>query len=145
MAATLPAVGLLAEKAHLGWVRVLPFFLQSIAAILFLSADNVVFLFAALIIYGMGITSLGVTQEVLWANSFGRLSLGSVRSLGFVVTFGIGATGPMTMNLISDLLGSYRPAFAIFLVFFVVSALIILFLRPPTPPRYAEATSGNVV
>ena len=145
MAATLPAVGLLAEKAHLGWVRVLPFFLQSIAAILFLSADNVVFLFAALIIYGMGITSLGVTQEVLWANSFGRLSLGSVRSLGFVVTFGIGATGPMTMNLISDLMGSYRPAFAIFLAFFVVSALIILFLRPPTPPRYAEVSSGNVV
>ena len=143
MAATLPAVGLLAEKAYLGWVRALPFFLQAIAAILFLTADNIVFLFAALIIYGMGITSLGVTQEVLWANSFGRLSLGTVRSLGFVVTFGIGATGPLTMNLISVQMGSYRPAFMIFLFFFIISAVIILFLRPPAPPRYADATTGT--
>ena len=145
MASTLPAVGLLAERAHLGWVRTLPFVLQATASILFLSADNVVFLFAALIIYGMGITSLGVTQEVLWANSFGRLSLGSVRSLGFVATFGFGATGPLTMSLIFDMFGSYRPAFVIFLFFFIISAVLILFLRPPTPLRFADASTGAVV
>ena len=139
MAVTLPAVGLVAERANIGPVRALPFVLQSVGCVLFLFADEVYFLFPALIVYGMGITSLGVTQEVLWANSFGRLSLGSIRSMGFVVTFGFGATGPIIMNLIHDYLGSYRPAFLIFLVFFVVSAVLILFLRPPQPPRYVEA------
>ena len=139
MAVTLPAVGLVAERASIGPVRALPFVLQSVGCVLFLFADEVYFLFPALIVYGMGITSLGVTQEVLWANAFGRLSLGSIRSMGFVVTFGFGATGPIIMNLIYDQMGSYRPAFLIFLVFFIVSAVLILFLRPPQPPRYVDA------
>ena len=139
MAVTLPVVGLVAERSNMGPVRALPFILQTIGCVLFLFADEVYFLFPALIVYGMGITSLGVTQEVLWANSFGRLSLGSIRSMGFVVTFGFGATGPIVMSLIYDLLGSYRPAFLIFIAFFAVSAVLILFLRPPRPPRYARA------
>ena len=139
MAVTLPVVGLVAERSNMGPVRALPFILQTIGCVLFLFADEVWFLFPALIVYGMGITSLGVTQEVLWANSFGRLSLGSIRSMGFVITFGFGATGPIVMNLIYDQLGSYRPAFLIFIAFFAVSAVLILFLRPPNPPRYARA------
>lgn len=139
MAVTLPVVGLVAERVDVGPVRALPFILQTIGCVLFLFADEVWFLFPALIVYGMGITSLGVTQEVLWANSFGRLSLGSIRSMGFVITFGFGATGPIVMNLIHDHLGSYRPAFLIFIAFFAVSAVLILFLRPPNPPRYARA------
>lgn len=139
MAVTLPAVGLVAERVSIGPVRALPFILQTIGCILFLFADKVYFLFPALIVYGMGITSLGVTQEVLWANSFGRLSLGTVRSMGFVITFGFGATGPIVMNFIHDQLGSYRPAFFIFIAFFAVSAILILFLRSPRPPRYTSA------
>ena len=139
MAVTLPAVGVLAERASIGPIRAMPFVLQGIGSTLFLFADNVYLLFLALIVYGMGITSLGVTQEVLWANSFGRLSLGSVRSAGFVITFGVGSTGPIVMNYIRDELGSYQPAFALFIVFFVVSAILVLFLRPPTPPRYVDA------
>lgn len=142
MAVTLPVVGLVAERVDVGPVRALPFILQTIGCVLFLFADEIYFLFPALIVYGMGITSLGVTQEVLWANSFGRLSLGSIRSMGFVITFGFGATGPIVMNLIYDQMGSYRPAFLIFIAFFAVSAILILFLRPPRPPRSARA--GNV-
>ena len=139
MAVTLPAVGLVAERVNMGPVRALPFILQTIGCVLFLFADKVYFLFPALIVYGIGITSLGVTQEVLWANSFGRLSLGAVRSMGFVITFGFGATGPIVMNFIHDQLGSYQPAFLIFIAFFAVSAVLILFLRPPRAPRYADA------
>ncbi len=135
MAVTLPLVGLAAERTSIGPVRALPFVLQAIGAALFLLADRVYFLFPALIVYGVGITSLSVTQEVLWANAFGRMSLGAIRSIGFVITFGFGATGPIVMNFIYDQLGSYRPAFIIFLGFFAVSAVLILFLRPPRPGR----------
>ena len=91
------------------------------------------FLWAAVVIYGVGITSLGVTQEVLWANSFGRLSLGSVRSMGWVITFGFGAAGPMLMNAIFDVLGSYRPAFVLFIALFSIAATMAIFIRPPRP------------
>ena len=89
-------------------------------------------------IYGVGITSLGVTQEVLWANSFGRLSLGTVRSTGFVITFGFGAAGPILMNLIFDVMGSYRPAFALFVVLFAIAAVMAVFIRTPRPRATVE-------
>lgn len=131
MAVTLPLVGLLAEHADRPSVRIFPFACQGVGAALFLFGSEPVFLWAAVMIYGVGITSLGVTQEVLWANSFGRLSLGTVRSTGFVITFGFGAAGPILMNLIFDVLGSYRPAFVLFVVLFTIAAVMAVFIRPP--------------
>ena len=80
MAFSLPVVGVLAEHSSRTSVRILPFVLQGLGATLFFFGSEPVFLWAALAVYGVGITSLGVTQEVLWANTFGRLNLGSVRS-----------------------------------------------------------------
>ena len=131
MAATLPLVGLLAEHAHHVAVRIFPFVCQGLGALLFLLGGESAFLWAAVVIYGIGITSLGVTQEVLWANSFGRLSLGTVRSTGFVITFGFGAAGPMVMNAIFDLSGSYQPAFALFIVLFAIAAVMAVFIGTP--------------
>ena len=131
MAVTLPLVGLLAEHADRPGIRIFPFACQGVGAALFLFGSEPVFLWAAVMIYGVGITSLGVTQEVLWANSFGRLSLGTVRSTGFVITFGFGATGPILMNLIFDVLGSYRPAFVLFIALFTIAGVIAIFIRPP--------------
>jgi MFS family permease len=131
MAVTLPLVGLLAEHADRPGVRIFPFACQGVGAVLFLFGSEPVFLWAAVMIYGVGITSLGVTQEVLWANSFGRVSLGTVRSTGFVITFGFGAAGPILMNLIFEVLGSYRPAFVLFVVLFTIAAVMAVFIRPP--------------
>lgn len=139
MTVTLPAMGFIAEHSHRALVRALPFILQGTGSLLFLMADDPVILWTALAVYGMGVTSIGVTQEVLWANYFGRFSLGRIRSAGFLVTFGFGATGPVFMNLVFDALGSYKPAFALFLGFFAVAAFFISFARPPQPHRYATA------
>ena len=54
-----------------------------------------------------------------------------------VITFGFGAAGPMFMNAMFDLLGSYRPAFALFIVMFVAAAILISFMKPPRPHRYS--------
>ena len=131
MAVTLPFIGLLAEHAQRVPVRIFPFICQGLGAVLFLLGEQPAFLWAAVVIYGVGITSLGVTQEVLWANAFGRLSLGAVRSTGFVITFGFGAAGPLLMNAIFDLRGSYQPAFALFIVLFAIAAFMAVFIRTP--------------
>ncbi len=138
MAATLPLVGLLAEHARVLSVRIFPFVCQGVGSLLFLLAEEPAFLWAAVVVYGIGITSLGVTQEVLWANSFGRLSLGTVRSTGFVITFGFGAAGPMLMNAIFDILGSYKPAFVLFIALFAIAAAMAIFIRTPRRTAAAE-------
>ena len=94
----------------------------------------------AVVVYGLGFSGVIVMQEVVWANYFGRLSLGLVRSLGYLVAFGFGAAGPIAMNVVFDLLGSYRPAFTVIIGLFIVAAILMGIARPPKARNYATAT-----
>lgn len=133
-------MGFLAERAHRVIVRVVPFVIQGVAVFLFLLAEQPVFLWLAVALYGLGLSGVVVIQEVLWANFFGRLSLGVVRSLAFLVSFGFGASGPIAMNAVFDFLGSYKPAFITIIGLFAVSAFIMGVAQPPMAHRYATAT-----
>ncbi len=138
-AVALLLMGFISEHAHRRLVRATPFIIQGIGAFLFLLAGEPVFLWLAAAIYGLGFSGVMVIQEVVWANYFGRLSLGLVRSLGYLVAFGFGAAGPLAMNVVFDVLGSYRPAFMVIFVFFAVAAFLMGIVRPPKPRRYASA------
>ena len=138
--ASLPLMGFLAERADKMYVRVLPFVVQGIAVILLISAENPVLLWLAVSLYGFGISGITIVQEVIWANYFGRLSLGMVRSLAFLAAFGLGAAGPIAMNAVFDTLGSYKPAFMAIAGLFAVAALLMATVRPPTAHRYTTAS-----
>ncbi len=138
-AVSLPFMGFLAERAHRVIVRVVPFVIQGVAVLLFLSAGRPVFLWFAVGLYGLGLSGVMIIQEVLWANFFGRLSLGLVRSLAFLVAFGFGASGPIAMNAVFDILGSYQPAFMVIAGLFVISAFLMGTAQPPEARRYATA------
>jgi MFS family permease len=144
MGLTLPAIGFLAEHAHKPWVRAFPFCLQASAAGLFLFAAEPMLLWLAAALYGIGFGGFQVMQEVIWANAFGRYTLGTVRSIGYLTTFGFGAAGPLFMMGAFDLLGSYRPAFALFIVLFLLAAALIWMLKPPTARRYAAPDDTRV-
>ncbi len=145
-AGALPFVGFLAEYANRVSVRVIPFVIHGIAVCCFLLAKEPVFLWLAVALYGLGISAVSITQEVIWANYFGRLSLGVVRSLSFMVSFGFGAAGPIAINLVFDILGSYRPAFIAIIGLLAVSAFIMGVVKPPKAHRFATAAemSGKV-
>ncbi|MBM2824820.1 MAG: hypothetical protein HW402_484 [Dehalococcoidales bacterium] len=135
----LPLMGFLAEYANRLYVRVTPFAIQSVAAFLFLFAGGPLFLWVAVAVYSLGSAGLMVTQEVLWANYFGRFSLGSVRSLAFLIGSGFGAAGPVAMNAVFDITGSYRPAFIAIAGLVILAASLMAIVRPPKPRRYATA------
>ncbi len=139
MAVTLPLMGFVAEYAHRVPVRVIPFLIEGMSAFFFLLAGQPVFLWLAVALYGVGFSCVMIIQEVLWANYFGRLSLGRVRSLAFFISFGVGAFGPIAMNVTFDVLGSYRPAFIVISASFTIAAFILGVVRPPKAHRYATA------
>ncbi|HEY91626.1 MAG TPA: MFS transporter [Dehalococcoidia bacterium] len=144
MAAVLPFMGLVAEHAHRVSVRVIPFIIQGLGAFLFLLAGQPVFLWLAVAVYGIGMSGIGVIQGIIWANYFGRFSLGLVRSMGFFVAFGFGAAGPVAMNAVFDITGSYRPAFIVITGLFAAAAFLIGVARPPRPHRYTTADGMTV-
>jgi OFA family oxalate/formate antiporter-like MFS transporter len=139
MAVTLPAWGFIGERSHIPWIRIAPFLLQGLGAVFFIMAENQVFLWLAVIVYGVGFGGVMVIQEVLWANYFRRFSLGLVRSTGFPIIFAFSASGPIFMNIIFDVIGSYRPAYITFIGFYAVAAVLLWMVRGPTPLRFTTA------
>jgi len=139
-AVALLLAGFLAERADKVIIRVAPFVIQGIAVFFFLLAREPVFLWLAVALYGFGLSAVVVIQEVLFANFFGRLSLGVVRSLAFLVSFGFGASGPIAMNAVFDITGSYQPALITIIGFFALSAFIMSIAQPPKANRYESAS-----
>ncbi len=136
-AVSLLPMGFVSEHAHRTIVRVVPFVIQGIAVCFLLSAGKPEFLWLALALYGLSHSGIVVLRDVLWANYFGRLSLGRVRSLVHLATVGFDAVGPIAVNAVFDILGSYRPAFMAVMGLYVVAAFLMVVVRPPKAHRYA--------
>jgi MFS family permease len=143
MATSVLIMGYLAERAHRGPIRSVPFMIQALGAFFFFLAREPIFLWMGVALYGLGTSGAHVIQEVIWANYFGRLSLGLVRSLGYLISFGFGASGPVIMNVVFDILGSYRPAFLVIVGLFSGTALLMALVQPVQARRYATASDMN--
>jgi len=77
----------------------------------------------------MGGTS--ILAEIIWANYFGRISLGKIRGLGSFATHVFAAAGPPFFGFLFDVTQSYSLSFSIFIGMLIVSAFLSLLLRPP--------------
>ncbi|MFH0769408.1 MAG: MFS transporter, partial [Chloroflexota bacterium] len=140
MVATLPLAGLVAERIQRARWRVIPFIIQSVAALLFLLAGRPALLWLAVGVYGIGVSSFAVMVEVVWANYFGRLSLGQVRSLSYLTALGFGAAGPIAISVVFDFTGSYKVAFVALSGLLVSAAVLIGIVKPPQARHYATLT-----
>lgn len=136
MIAVVPLVGFIAEHAYRPLFRATPLMIQGIGAFLFLLAGNPVFLWLAIVFYSLGLVADSATQEVVWANFFGRSTLGLVRSLSYPIVSGCAALGPLIMNAVFDFMGSYRPAFMVIIGLSAAASIVVGVVRPPTAKRY---------
>ena len=71
---------------------------------------------------------------VIWANFFGRRSLGSIYSIGNPFYFTANAIGPVFAGLFFDLFGNYSFPFYFFVIIFLISGIITLRMQPPKRP-----------
>ena len=133
-----PVWGLLSEKADHPAIRSMPYIIQGGSCVLFLLAARTGFLWLAIIVNGLGLAGAHLIQEVLWANYFGRLTLGKVRSTALPIVTGFSAAGPIFMNALFDVTGSYDLAFNICIVVFIVSGIVMWIAWPPVASRYAR-------
>ena len=80
-----------------------------------------------------GIVSAGtnVVPSVIYANYFGRPSLGRIRGLGEVGVLLGQATGPVIAGILFDLRGGYSTIFTAFVVLALVCSLLVLKVRAP--------------
>ncbi len=113
------------------------FGLMGLGIALILAAHALAYLYGAIFTLGIGIGGMITVQEVVWADFFGRLSLGTVRSLAQPFTIVSSAGGPVFAGVAYDRFGSYTAAFYLFTVAYLAAAVLIMLT--PTPRRPASA------
>ena len=127
--------GFLSERMRIHYSSMLMFAIQAIGLTLAIATSEVALLYFGFLLYGIGLGGGWVLQELIWANYFGRLSLGTVRGLGILVTHALGAAGAPFFGYVHDATGSYDSSFVAFVVGLALSAVLSLLVRAPRKKR----------
>ena len=123
--------GLLAERSDIGRLIMAKFLIQAAGIFLALSTPGLLSLYSGFFLYGIGMGGTSILAEMIWANYFGRISLGKIRGMGSLLTHAFSAGGPPFFGLLFDFTQSYYLSFSIFIGLLIVSAFLSLLLRPP--------------
>jgi MFS transporter, OFA family, oxalate/formate antiporter len=123
--------GFLAEKIGARYAATLRFVIQGIGLAVAILTSNLFGLYAGFFLYGIGLGGNMVLPDILWADYFGRRSLGRIRGMGLLISQFLAAIGPPFFGFLFDRTGSYNVSFAIFGAVLVTSAFLSLMLKPP--------------
>ena len=94
----------------------------------------------------MGVLGGGMMTfyQIIFADYYGRESLGAVRGVVWPVQMITNAAGPLSAAVAHDLSGSYNPIFTIFGVLIAVAGVCIFLARPPVKERMPSMESAEV-
>lgn len=125
------AWGLLADRIGARYAATLRFVIQGIGLAVAVLTGELVWLYAGFLLYGIGLGGNMVLPDILWADYFGRHSLGKIRGMGLLISHFLAAIGPPFFGFLFDITRGYGLSFAIFGAVLVISALLSLMLKPP--------------
>ena len=111
--------------------------LAAAAALTIAAADHAT-MFAAMILFGLGIGSSILMQSYIWAAYFGRAHLGAIRGAVLPLTLVLGGVGAPLAGYVRDATGSYLPAWTAAILLLLVSAFVLAL----TPHPLARAVAA---
>jgi sugar phosphate permease len=131
--------GILADRLDIGKVSCVQFAIQAVGLVVAISSADILLVYVGFFLYGTGLAGSFVLREVIWANFFGRVSLGTVRGLSLFFSHLFAAAGAPFFGFLHDRTGSYNLSFTIFSCALFTSSLLILLAKPP---RKREIPAG---
>jgi MFS family permease len=123
--------GFLAERFGIRVVVAIDYVLMGFAFLLLLQAKSPGLAFFWAVIQGVTQGGGLTLQQVLFADYFGRGSLGAIRGATTPVQLGTNAIGPLAAAMAFDAFGNYVAIFLAFGLCRVVSGLLIFAAKPP--------------
>jgi len=127
--------GVLADRFDIRKVSCVQFIIQGVGLVVAISSADILLVYAGFFLYGTGLAGSFVLREVIWANFFGRVSLGTVRGLSLFFSHLFAAGGAPFFGFLHDRMGSYNLSFTIFSCALFTSSLLILLAKPPRKTR----------
>lgn len=133
--------GFIAERMDVRRTTMTKFLIQAAGLTLAITSSDLNLLYVGFFLYGIGLGGNMVLPDVMWARFFGRVSLGKIRGLGYLLTHVMAATGPPFFGFLFDYLGNYTLSFTLFAVSLVLSGFLsLLIVAPDKQPD--QVTSG---
>lgn len=109
---------------------------------LLIAVENLWMAYLFAVWHGIFFGAMLPLNQIVFADYFGRRSIGAIRGIASPVRRGLNAAGPLTAALVFDARGSYDLIFAVFIGQMLLgAALIALAGRPPTPPDVAASAA----
>jgi sugar phosphate permease len=140
LGSTLPW-GMLADRYDVRKVSCFQFLIQCVGLVVITTSADIRLVYAGFVLYGTGLAGSFVLREVIWANFFGRMSLGTVRGLSLFFSHLFAASGAPFFGFLHDRTGSYNLSFTIFSCALFTSAFLILLAKPPRKSAIAVESS----
>ena len=129
------AWGWIAERFPVRYVLMAVAVAVAIPALLFLTADTTFEGLAFSALFGFGVGGMLSVPPVAYADYYGRRSLGAIRGVTEPFTSLEQAIGTVAAGLVFDLTGSYDIALTVFASLGGLTAVALLFARPPVRIR----------
>ena len=119
------------------------FVMLATASVMTIYADNLPVMFASMALFGLGIGGMMFLQNFIWADYFGRESVGSIRGLVNPINLVVGGLGAPAAGYVRDIWGTYDPAWWVGVALMAFAAALVLSTPAPTRRvgRGAESAS----
>ena len=123
--------GWVTDRIDVRYADSVMFLFQAGSTLYLIFVEGTLDVFLASGLFGIVSAGTNVVPSVIYANYFGRPSLGRIRGLGEVGVLLGQATGPVIAGILFDLRGGYSTIFTAFIVLALVCSLLVLKVRAP--------------
>ena len=138
------AWGWIAERLPVRYVLAAVSVAVAVPALLFLTADTTAKALTFSSLFGFGVGGMLSVPPVAYADYYGRRSLGAIRGVTEPFTSLQQAIGAVASGIVYDLTGSYAIALVAFAILGGLTAVALLFARPPSRPTASDAESAGL-
>ena len=133
--------GFLLERLHVRYGAIIVNLLYVVAMVFIVIADTYPLAVLFGIMFGLAQGGWTIAQRLLFADYYGRRSIGAIRGFAAPVQAVISPLGPLLAGLVRDRTGSYAAVFTVFAVVFALVSMAMLLATPPKKPAAAPTTS----
>jgi len=107
------------------------YYFMAVSIVLFLFTDSALLSYAFGLLFGTATGILFTVMNIIWADYFGRASIGGIRGMVSPVHMFSNSMGPLAAAWSHDLTGSYLLVFTLSAVLSAVGGTLVLLARRP--------------
>ena len=108
---------------------------MALGVIIMIQADTFFLGVISAIVFGNGLGGMSTLINVLWADYYGRESLGVIRGVSLPIQTGGQAIGPIASGVLYDSTGNYFLSLVLFLIVISIATVLVFVSKPPKLPN----------